>query len=56
MSAICFVIAVILFAVKTFGGDVGGLDLLALGLMFVALGLLLGSGVVGWVQSRTVRQ
>lgn len=52
MGAICFVIALICFAVKTFGGHIGTLDLIALGLTFLAAGHLLGGGLVTWIRKQ----
>lgn len=51
MAAIAFLVACILFVLAAFGADVGSfseLDVVALGLAFVAAGLLL-PGVVGFV-------
>lgn len=52
MSAICFVIALICFAVRCFGGAIGNLDLIALGLVFMAAGHLLGGGTINWIRER----
>lgn len=52
MAAVCFLLATVVFAVDLFGGRVGNLDLIALGLTLVALGLTLGAGAVSWVRSR----
>lgn len=46
MAAVCYLIAVLLFGLATFGGAVGSLNLVPLGLMFVALGLLVGAAFV----------
>lgn len=45
MSAFMLLVAVVLFAVRTFGGHVGGLDLLSLGLAFFAASFLVGPAV-----------
>lgn len=52
MAAIMFVLALICFAVKTFSGHIGNIDLLALGLTFMAAGHLLGGGAIAWVRSK----
>lgn len=52
MSALCYLIALVCFVVRTFGGSIFGLDLIAFGLAWVAAGLLLGGGTVDWVRKR----
>lgn len=52
MSAVCFLLAVIVAAVGLTGGSLFGLDLSYLWMLLTAAGLLLGSGAVGWVRSR----
>ncbi len=45
-------LAAIVFAVKVFGGSIGSLDLLALGLCFVAIHLLIGMWPFGTIKLR----
>lgn len=52
MSALFFVLELVCFVVKCFGGAIGSLDLIALGLAFMAAGHLLGGGTVDWVRKR----
>lgn len=52
MAAICFVIALICFAVKTFGGHIGSIDLIAFGLTWMAAGHLLGGGAITWIRKQ----
>lgn len=52
MAVIWFVLALICFGVKTFDGHIGSLDLIALGLTFMAAGHLLGGNVVTWIKKQ----
>lgn len=52
MNVLCFIIAAIVFAVGVFKGRIGDLNLVYLGLFFIALGLAFSGGVVGWVKER----
>lgn len=44
MGAVCFIIALVLFVVAAFDGHIGSLNLVPLGLAFLAGGHILGGG------------
>lgn len=48
MAAVMFIIAAIVFAVATFGGNIGSISLVPFGLMFLAVGHLLGGVTIPW--------